>query len=177
MQAVRTYDPSNGTYFEIYAYKRIDGAMRYGMKKDRQFYALMWDTAYTHLETSRDEGPRLDGGAVTDEGALHSFSDGLLTAVARKLCGAGSMMDAATSEEAVARRAEWSRRLRILIEEMEQTPADGSRLLSLVYDGEMNLKAAGRTMGLNYGSARRLHDRTLEDLGARVRRRCSFDPA
>jgi len=60
MQAVRTYRPDSGKDFEIYCYKRIDGAMRYGMKKEGKFYALLWDAAYTHLETTRDEGPSLD---------------------------------------------------------------------------------------------------------------------
>jgi RNA polymerase sigma factor for flagellar operon FliA len=175
MQAVRTYRPDSGKDFEIYCYKRVDGAMRYGMKKDGQFYALLWDAAYTHLETTRDEGPSLEEDGSGDEAALHGFSDRLLTAIARKLCGAATMMDAATSEEAVARRAEWSRRMRIFLEELDQTPEDGREVLRLVYDEELDLKAAGAKLGLNYGQVRRLNERTIDDLGARVRRRCSFE--
>lgn len=180
MQAVRTYRADSGTDFEVYCYKRIDGAMRYGKRKERRFYALLWDAGYAHLETTRDEGPVFadeDGGGRTDEDALHDFSDRLLTAVGRRVCGQATMMQAATSEEAVAQRAEWGRRLQILVEELDQTPAEGKQVLRLVYDDEVDLKAAGVQLGLKYGAVRRLHERTLDDLGARVRRRCSFDPA
>ena len=175
MQAVRTYRPDLGVAFDVYCYKRVDGAMRFGMRKDGEFYALIWDTAYTHLETTRDDGPSLDEEEGGDEAALHAFSDRLVAAAARKLVSAKSRMDAATSEEAVAERAEWARRLRVFQEELEQTSEEGRALLRMVYDEEIDLKAAGVKMGLNYGQVRRLCDRTLDDLGARVRRRCAFD--
>lgn len=175
MQAVRTYRPDSGKDFEIYCYKRIDGAMRYGMKKEGKFYALLWDAAYTHLETTRDEGPSLDEDGGGDERALHGFSDRLVTAMARKLCGSATMMEAATSEDALARREAWSRRMRIFVEELERTPEEGREILRLVYDDGMDVKAAGKTLGLNYGQVRRLCERTIDDLGARVRRRCTFD--
>lgn len=177
MQAVRTFKPERGTDFEVYCYKRVDGAMRYGLKKERQFYALLWEAGYTHLETTRDDGPSLDEeDASADERALHAFSDRLLTAVARKLCGAATMMEAATSEEAVARRAEWSRRIRFLVEEIDQTPEAGKQMLGLLYDEGLDLKEAAKRLSLTPGEARGLRDRTLDDLGARVRRRCAFDP-
>ncbi len=175
MQAVRTYRPDSGKDFEIYCYKRIDGAMRYGMKKEGKFYALLWDAAYTHLETTRDEGPSLEEDGAGDERALHGFSDRLVTAMARKLCGSATMMEAATSEDALARREAWSRRMRIFVEELERTPEEGREILRLVYDDGMDVKAAGKTLGLNYGQVRRLCERTIDDLGARVRRRCTFD--
>lgn len=177
MQAVRTYKRDKGTDFEVYCYKRVDGAMKYGIKKEGQFYALLWDATYTHLETTRDEGPCLDGDPHSDEDKLHDFSDRLLTAVARKVCGAATMMQSATSEEAVQRRAEWSQRMRVFAEELERTPEDGKEMLYLVYDEEMDLKAAGEKMGLKYGQTRRLHEKTMDDLGARVRRRCAFESA
>lgn len=179
MQAVRTYRPDSATDFEVYCYKRVDGAMRYGLKKERQFYALLWEAGYTHLETTRDEGPAFEGADGDGDGdvtALHAFSDRLVTAVARKLCGSASMMEAATSEEAVARRQEWSRRMHILVDEIEQTPQPGKDLLQLVYDEGLTVKEAGAKLDISYGQARSLRDRTLDDLGARVRRRCTFDP-
>jgi len=177
MQAVRTYKPDKGTDFEVYCYKRIDGAMKYGIKKEGQFYALLWDATYTHIETTRDEGPSLDGDPRSDEDKLHDFLNRLLTAVARKVCGAATMMQSATSEDAVHRRAEWSQRVRVFVEELDQTPDDGKQMLHLLYDEEIDLKAAGEKLGLKYGQARRLHERTIDDLGARVRRRCAFESA
>lgn len=175
MQAVRTFRPDLGVGFEVYCYKRVDGAMRYGMRQESRFHALIWDAGYAHLETTRDEGPSLDEEEGGDERALHAFSDRLVAAVARKLVSARSRMDAATSEEAVAEREEWARRMRIFVEELEQTPEEGRAVLRLVYDDEIDLKAAGVKLGLNYGQVRRLCERTLDDLGARVRRRCAFD--
>lgn len=177
MQAVRTYDPDRGTDFEVYCYKRIDGAMRYGIKKDSRFYALVWDAGYAHLETTQDEGPSLDDDDGSgDVAALQAFSDRLMTAIARKLCGSASMMEASSSEEAVVRRAEWTRRLQVFSEELERTPSEGRELLRLVYDEDLDLKAAGAKMSLNYGQTRRLQERTIDDLGARVRRRCALEP-
>jgi len=177
MQAVRTYRPADGTDFEIYCYKRVDGAMKYGLKKASRFYALLWDAGYTHLETTRDDGPSLDeADASADERTLHGFSNRLMTAVARKVCGSATMMLAATTEEAVARRAEWSRRMRIMVEEMEQTPEPGKELLHLLCDEETSLKQAAEKLGLTYGEARGLRDRTMDDLGMRVRRRCALEP-
>ncbi|MBK8256471.1 MAG: hypothetical protein IPK82_27860 [Polyangiaceae bacterium] len=175
MQAVRTFRAESGTDFEVYCYKRIDGAMRYGKKKDRQFYATMWDAAYAYLETARDEGPAFDEDGKSDEAALHAFSDRLLTAVARSVCGAATMMQAATSEAAVAARDEWTQRLQILIEEIADLPDDGQQILHLVYDQGADLKRASDQLGMKYGQTRRLHERTLDDLGKRVRRRAAFD--
>ena len=98
MQAARTYRRDAGVDFEVYCYKRVDGAMRYGKKKDRQFYALMWDAAYAHLEATRDDGPSLDDEPGSDDAALHEFSDRLLTAVSAKLCVAATKMVATTTE-------------------------------------------------------------------------------
>lgn len=177
MQAVRTFDPERGTDFEVYCYKRIDGAMRYGIRKESRFHAMAFDAAYAHVETTRDEGPSFDEGESVEVEALQRFSDRLVTVMGRKLCGEASLSEAGTTEAAMAERMEWSRRMRIFAEELEGTPDAGKELLRLVYDEEVDLKAAGARLGLNYGETRRLQERTIDDLGARVRRRCAFEPA
>jgi RNA polymerase sigma factor (sigma-70 family) len=140
VDAAQSFDSSHGVAFEAFAAKGVRGAMRDALARERL-------------------RGRVDRGEGVDDGG----------AGARIIAEAVAGRPARSPEELLHRGLERARRLRALEHVKRELSRDEQRILRNCFEGDLDVKRAAADVGLSYKTARKLRDRALRWMRARLR--------
>lgn len=168
-EAARSFAPSFGVPFEVYAWSRVHGAMRDALRRELAHGRGAREGGYRALERARDEGDPWNDGDAERGAQLTELSDAFLAGMFLGLMGEATAASAVGAESEVATRETYARALAILTRAITELPEPEPRLLDLLYREEHSIEAAGAALGMPFSTARRAHLKALTRLAARLR--------
>lgn len=172
VEAALSFDPAVGTPFETFAWGRVFGAMRDGIKKEMR---AVRPRTEERAETTYLAAPHPEGDVFTDtdedcQGRVHKFADGFAAGWCFGV-GAATRRAIETTEEARADEAGYARAVAVLAQATATMPERDQTILRLHYVEERELTHVAEAMGTSYGSIRRFHRDAIDRLASRMRAR------
>ncbi|MEJ7730013.1 MAG: sigma-70 family RNA polymerase sigma factor [Polyangiaceae bacterium] len=172
VEAAQTYDPSYEVSFEGFAWTRVHGAMKNGLKRERAEYrtrmAAAFAASYGYAETQADEGDPLTDSTREIEARFDAGCDGFVAAMALGFFTASAR---GAGEDAAIERHVHGQALEALRAATATLPERDRAVITMHYEEQLDLKEVATKLGFSYISARRYHHAAVQRLGARMRAR------
>ena len=168
-EAARSFSPSFGAAFEVYAWSRVHGAMITAVRRELTHERLAREGGYRAVERARDEGDVWNDGDAERRAQLGEFSDVFVAGMVLGLLGEATSAAARGAEAEVATLEAYTRALGALTAAVAELPEPDPRLLALLYQEGRSIEAAGAALGMPFSTARRAHLKALTRLGTRLR--------
>jgi RNA polymerase sigma factor (sigma-70 family) len=160
-KAAPRYDPSWGTPFENFAWKRITGAMKRALARESELYAAASAQMLEQMEQLIDTGnPFLD----SDEDVVAAIAGHLGDATAGLFVFLLGPMRSAATEEAIVQRETYADALRWLEKGLTMLAPGEAELIEMRYWQQRSWPAVAGAIGVSESTAKRRDAEVLAKL-------------
>lgn len=167
-EAARTFQPSVGVLFEVFAWSRVHGAMLALVRDEAELARAAREGTYLAMSRARDDSDVWHDDDAKRRAHLEAFSDACVAGMMIGLSQA-SARAAAGPEEAVAKRERHAMLLRVVERARASLDAADRALIEQIHDHGQSIEAAGAALGMPYATARRAYLSALQRLAVRLR--------
>lgn len=171
VEAAQTFDPGKGLAFEGFAWARVEGAMKNGLKREITYQkrlAAAFVGACEYAEAHVDEGDPLYD---SEEETNRRFDEGCDGFLAAMVLGYLRKSACAQGEQSVVDQECYARAMHAMAESVATLPERDGKIIRRHWFDEVALSELVQELGVSYATICRWHDGALKRLGARIRAR------
>ncbi|WP_437893212.1 sigma-70 family RNA polymerase sigma factor [Sorangium sp. So ce124] len=151
-EAALGYDPARGVPFQVYAWRRVDGALSDALRQESKHWRAAREDGYDAAEAAQDTSDVLADGDAETTAQADGMADQVAAAAVLGLVGRTLT---AQGEEGPRLRATYDRAIRAVEAALSRLPDEERRILVLRHVEERTWQAIGAALGCSERTAKR----------------------
>lgn len=169
IEAAVRFDSHEAGSFTRFAWLRVEGAMRDGLRAERRYNRHLVHAAEASAATFVSTLPDADPFQESEALSIAILEEEAFGAVAARALGLAGSMSAVTPEDAMVFRQEHERLLALLEEARAALPERDREILRLHYDHQLPLAEVATRLGFPYSTLTRFHREAVVRCGKHLR--------
>ncbi|WP_437274727.1 sigma-70 family RNA polymerase sigma factor [Sorangium sp. So ce375] len=160
------YDPARGVPFQVYAWRRVDGALSDALRQESKHWRTAREDGYDAAEAVQDTSDVLADGDAETTAQADGMADQVAAAAVLGLVGRALT---AQGDEGERLRATYERAIRAVEAALSRLPDEARRILVLHHVEERSWHAIGAALGCSERTAKRRGAEAHERFAAALR--------
>lgn len=169
IEAAVRFDSHEGGSFARFAWLRVEGAMRDGLRGERRYHRHIVSGAEASAATFIGTLPDADPYQESEATSIAILEEEAFGAVAARALGLVGSMSTATPEDIMVFRQEHERLLTLLAQARAALPERDREILTLHYDDQLPLADVATRLGFPYSTLTRFHREAVVRCGKHLR--------